>query len=301
MVVVDLGCSSGPNTWRSSRRGGLRGARRHWQPAEKLLGTSGATGDPVVLEWPPRERLQLRFPVPGRVRAGEGWWGEGGICRSHTTWWECRAPSTAGCSHLGVSTSFHCSSRCQLALSGFPPLTHLNCRLFFHLDSNTCIFIHVRKKRCQKSDDWPHLEALPGKNAPPRHQMIDAARECFNIWYHNVSIHRSILALLIPKCQVPQGLDTEWGVSLNKKKVYIAETSPPECHKSIYQDQFQREQVLETNWDPFDDSNDDSEFGSDLSGKIVARYVRAASQSQIAELLVLRGRHSWWVVLEICS
>ncbi|THU59905.1 hypothetical protein C4D60_Mb07t06960 [Musa balbisiana] len=92
--------------------------------------------------------------------------------------------------------------------------------------------------------------------------------------------------------QVPQGLDTERGVSLNKKKVYIAETSPPECHKSIYQDQFQREQVLETNWDPFDDSNDDSEFGSDLSGKIVARYVRAASQSQIAELLVLRGRHS---------
>lgn len=43
-------------------------------------------------------------------------------------------------------------------------------------------------------------------------------------------------------------------------------------------------QVFEANWDAFDDSDDDSAaFDSDLSGKNVAKYVRAAVQPLISE------------------
>ncbi|XP_064971669.1 anthranilate O-methyltransferase 3-like [Musa acuminata AAA Group] len=139
--------------------------------------------------------------------------------------------------------------------------------------------------------------------------------------------------------QVPQGLDTERGASLNNTNIYITETSPPEVVKA-YQRQFQRDlseflrcryaelsyegrlgmieedklvtfnlpryapsmeevkavihgdglfdeedtQVFEANWDAFDDSDDDSAaFDSDLSGKNVAKYVRAAVQPLISE------------------
>ncbi|CAL9150425.1 unnamed protein product [Musa hybrid cultivar] len=192
-----------------------------------------------------------------------------GICWCPTTWWECRAPSTAGFSHVpqGLDTERGASlnntniyitetsppevvkayqRQFQRDLSEF-----LRCRYAELSYEGRLVISFGGRKKEDKLVTFnlpryaPSMEEVKavihgdGLFDEEDTQVFEANWDAFDDSDDDSAAFDSDLS----GKNVPQGLDTEQGVSLNKKKVYIAETSPPECHKSIYQDQFQRDQL----------------------------------------------------------
>ncbi|CAL9128441.1 unnamed protein product [Musa acuminata var. zebrina] len=99
MVVADLGCSSGPNTFvvMSEVLDVVSDLRRSLQERQEPPEIQFFLNDL------PGNDFNHVFRCLGEYKRKVEQ--EKGICWCPTTWWECRAPSTAGFSHVGASTS----------------------------------------------------------------------------------------------------------------------------------------------------------------------------------------------------